>query len=1337
MKATWHQRTALLATILTMLLAGAATAQTTLYSDSFSGGAVPLNGVLVEGGSLQTGGVIWSANSAFLANGSINGANEGSAILPFAPQINATYTLSMDVSNTTDRWVGLGFKSNALANPGASDLNDRFSNNNGGVSWMLYRDHATDPTQDIQIFGGLGTGNGIADNDTTINHAVPNTLQIVLDTTGDGSSFTADFFLNGSSISSGPQTVPLGISNIQYVGLTFDNATATPISYDNFLLTELITGPTLNEWNVDADGAFGVAGNWTMGAPAANSDVLFGTIITENRTITLNNSVQLNQISFNNAGDGDYFIAPAASQTVTLTGDAAVSVTGRHWLRAGVAGSQGLNVSGAGELVLDAANTFSGPLNIAAANVAIVNNQALPAGNAVNLTGGARLQVWGPDNGFFTDNGSAGYSSGTIGNAINLADTSALTINDGVDATITGAISGTGTVAVNNADVTFAASNSFSGATTISGGTVDFSGAGSITASTAYNLGNGAAVLKIASSGRLNGAAPINFTSDGGAVGSEAQLELSGNVALSNPVTIAQRTSDVPAIRSVSGNNTLSGGISVGTGGASARVQSDSGLLTISGGITSTAANRNFYLQGAGNGVVSGTISDDGTNTLNLFKAGAGTWTLTAAANTHSGNTTIEQGELILKADTPGGTESELLSPVITVQNGGTFDVTDFSMYALEVGQSLAGGGTIQAQSFEIYDDNTVTPGDSVGTLRIEGNAALLGGDGGGNLNFELGNTVAVGGTENDLIQVTGSFTGASTSMNVNVTPVEGSLAAGTYRLISAGSGAAINTSGLTPRVVSNTGAVLTPRQTLMVGSATGQVNLTVSGSAAALTWNAGGASGDWNTTTANWTGGASTYRDLDNVTFGPGGAKQVVLATEVAPGSTTFNPGAATYEFSGTGGITGYGAVAVNSGTVKLLNEGNNYRGATTIASGARLEFAAAQTGTITSTGGTVAVKNTLVQTLVDDFSGNLSAYNSTVILDVNGGASNAFQWQITDGTLEHATTTYDDIEQAALTRTDFSLAVGEELRVDYSPDNDGSQDIGLYVGAGTPTAGVRQDYVTVYIRNNGGQVLSRGFDGTTEFPLVADGNPPNLDGLFIRRLSQDTFETGYYEAGTRNVLTTRTITNGNAAGIGNSIGFYSDVRGTGVRGNVDNLTIGQGSASNVLAIDGDLALTGGAVEFDVSSAGFTSIDVAGDATLSGTTVAINLIDSFSPIEGADYAVLTVAGAYSASSLNFSLPALTAGLTWDTSTFAIDGILSVIAAGTAGDFNGDGNVDGTDFLLWQRDPGVGALADWQANYGTVAAAPAAGNVPEPAAATLLALALTGWAATAVRRRSR
>ena len=59
---------------------------------------------------------------------------------------------------------------------------------------------------------------------------------------------------------------------------------------------------------------------------------------------------------------------------------------------------------------------------------------------------------------------------------------------------------------------------------------------------------------------------------------------------------------------------------------------------------------------------------------------------------------------------------------------------------------------------------------------------------------------------------------------------------------------------------------------------------------------------------------------------------------------------------------------------------------------------------------------------------------------------------------------------------------------------------------------------------------------------------------------------------------------------------------------------------------------------------------------------------------------------------------------------------------GTPGDFDTDGDVDGVDFLLWQRNPGVGNLSDWQNNYGAGGAQAVATSVPEPSALLLLAI---------------
>jgi hypothetical protein len=189
----------------------------------------------------------------------------------------------------------------------------------------------------------------------------------------------------------------------------------------------------------------------------------------------------------------------------------------------------------------------------------------------------------------------------------------------------------------------------------------------------------------------------------------------------------------------------------------------------------------------------------------------------------------------------------------------------------------------------------------------------------------------------------------------------------------------------------------------------------------------------------------------------------------------------------------------------------------------------------------------------LIDDFSGDLSAYTATRILN-NGNHSpaNTYAWEISGGALQINTTAYVGIEQFALTRTDFSLMVGYELTVGYTHANLGTQDVGLYVGAGTPTPDVRADYVNIYMRNNA-QIYSRGFNGTTELPL-SGGATPTVDSLFIARSGANTFDLGYYTGTTRTILVSRTVGN---ASIGNAIGFYADVRGLGIRGGLDNFTL------------------------------------------------------------------------------------------------------------------------------------------------------------------------------------
>jgi hypothetical protein len=78
-------------------------------------------------------------------------------------------------------------------------------------------------------------------------------------------------------------------------------------------------------------------------------------------------------------------------------------------------------------------------------------------------------------------------------------------------------------------------------------------------------------------------------------------------------------------------------------------------------------------------------------------------------------------------------------------------------------------------------------------------------------------------------------------------------------------------------------------------------------------------------------------------------------------------------------------------------------------------------------------------------------------------------------------------------------------------------------------------------------------------------------------------------------------------------------------------------------------------------------------------------------------------------------------------------GIHQIVSSTPDGDFDGDGDVDGADFLIWQRDTSVGDLADWQDNFGTASLAEAVAAVPEPNSICLLALGLFGL--LGVRRR--
>jgi hypothetical protein len=142
-----------------------------------------------------------------------------------------------------------------------------------------------------------------------------------------------------------------------------------------------------------------------------------------------------------------------------------------------------------------------------------------------------------------------------------------------------------------------------------------------------------------------------------------------------------------------------------------------------------------------------------------------------------------------------------------------------------------------------------------------------------------------------------------------------------------------------------------------------------------------------------------------------------------------------------------------------------------------------------------------------------------------------------------------------------------------------------------------------------------------------------------------------------------------------------------------------------------------------DTSFAGYSIGLLAGGALLSQD------INSLTPSNGAFVTSLTIfmvlpsdVNLGQSLSISISVPNSSVGL-----QTVFDNVRLVWnAAPSSGDFDGDGDVDGRDFLIWQRGgspiaKSAGDLADWQTNYGVGATAGLSSTaVPEPGALVLL-----------------
>jgi hypothetical protein len=189
---------------------------------------------------------------------------------------------------------------------------------------------------------------------------------------------------------------------------------------------------------------------------------------------------------------------------------------------------------------------------------------------------------------------------------------------------------------------------------------------------------------------------------------------------------------------------------------------------------------------------------------------------------------------------------------------------------------------------------------------------------------------------------------------------------------------------------------------------------------------------------------------------------------------------------------------------------------------------------------------------------------------------------------------------------------------------------------------------------------------------------------------------------------------------------------------------TIAPGASPGLMNVTGDLTNASGTLRMELAGTAdgqYDKIAVTG-ALHAGGILDIDLLGAFTPAAGDAFNLFDFTS--SSGGFQLMLPALPAGLNWNSSNLLNTGVLFVTSAlGPNADFNGDNLVDGADLLVWQRGVGLtgqstNANGDADRN-GTINAAdltvlrtqfgtnpnalPVSSPAPEPSSALLLVVA--------------
>ena len=185
--------------------------------------------------------------------------------------------------------------------------------------------------------------------------------------------------------------------------------------------------------------------------------------------------------------------------------------------------------------------------------------------------------------------------------------------------------------------------------------------------------------------------------------------------------------------------------------------------------------------------------------------------------------------------------------------------------------------------------------------------------------------------------------------------------------------------------------------------------------------------------------------------------------------------------------------------------------------------------------------------------------------------------------------------------------------------------------------------------------------------------------------------------------------------------------------------------SAGSLTVLNADFQ-AGSTLEMEIASAvSFDQLVVLQDVVVGeNVTLSVAFLDGYLGQANDAFQLLDVAGSLAGMFASFDLPTLANGLLWDTSSLAIDGVLSIVGSiAQAGDYNGSGSVEQGDLDLvlnnwggprgnWSNAEGFNSAGVDQEeldrvlnNWGSSAAPSFGGSaVPEPGTMATLAASL-------------